>query len=394
MDRRKFLIVGGGRAAESAVQAIRETGETGLILVVSEEPEPPYDRPPLSKGLWKGQAVGTIWRPIDKTVELRLGTQIVALDPIRKMVTSATGDVFAYDKLLLATGGSPRRLNGSDPSVIYFRRLSDFRHVRDLANRGAEFAVIGGGFIGSEMAASLTMTGCKVSLIFAGPSIGNRLFPRPLANFLNVYFRKHGVDVRFCERVSGVERQGDRFVVHTGSDGSGLVVDAVVAGIGTDPNVALAKSAGLDVAGGVVVDELLRTSAPDIFAAGDVANFPCSALGQRIRCEHEDNAAVMGRTAGHNMTGSSEPYRHLPFFYSDLFDLGYEAVGEIDSRLEIVEDWDEKFREGLIYYLKDGYVRGVLLWNKFGLVDAARELIMSRQQIRTRDLVGQLRRVG
>ena len=102
----------------------------------------------------------------------------------------------------------------------------------------------------------------------------------------------------------------------------------------------------------------------------------------------------MGRTAGHNMTGSSEPYRHLPFFYSDLFDLGYEAVGEIDSRLEIVEDWDEKFREGLIYYLKDGYVRGVLLWNKFGLVDAARELIMSRQQIRTRDLVGQLRRAG
>jgi 3-phenylpropionate/trans-cinnamate dioxygenase ferredoxin reductase component len=393
MDRRQFLIVGGGRAAEAAVQAIRETGETGSILVASDEADPPYNRPPLSKGLWRGQAVDTIWRPIDKAAaELRLDTRIVALDPIRKTATSAAGDVFAYDKLLLATGGSPRRLNGGDSSVIYFRRLADFRHVRDLAGQRAEFAVIGGGFIGSELAASLTMSGCKVSLVFPGPSIGDRLFPRPLANFLNVYFRKHGVDVRFCERVRGVERQGDRFVVYMGSDGASLVVDAVIAGVGIDPSVALAKTAGLDVRNGIVVDELLRTSAPDIFAAGDVANFPCPALEQRIRCEHEDNAAVMGRTAGHNMTGRSEPYRHLPFFYSDLFDLGYEAVGEIDSRLEIVEDWDEKFRKGLIYYLKDSCVRGVLLWNNFGLVGAARELIMSRQQIRTRNLVGQLRR--
>jgi NADPH-dependent 2,4-dienoyl-CoA reductase/sulfur reductase-like enzyme len=395
MDRRQFLIIGGGLAAEAAVHAIRETGETGSILVVSEEPDPPYNRPPLSKGLWRGQAVDSIWRPLDGTAaELRLGTRIVALDPIRKTATSAAGDLFAYDKLLLATGGSPRQLNGSDPSVIYFRRLADYRRVRDLASQRAEFAVIGGGFIGPEMAASLTMSGCKVSLVFPGPCIGGRIFPRPLANFLNVYFRKQGVDVRFCEPVRSVERQRDRLVVRTGSDGACLVVDAVIAGIGIDPDVTLAKSAGLNVRSGIVVDELLRTSARDVFAAGDVANFPCSALEQRIRFEHEDNAAVMGRTAGHNMTGRSEPYRHLPFFYSDLFDLGYEAVGEIDSRLEIVADWEEKFRKGLIYYLKDRSVRGVLLWNNFGLVDAARELIVSRRQITPRDLVGRLRRAG
>ncbi|MGH9695727.1 MAG: FAD-dependent oxidoreductase, partial [Bryobacteraceae bacterium] len=142
MKRPKFLIVGGGLAAESAAQAIRETGEAGSILVVSDEADPPYSRPPLSKGLWRGQAVDTIWRPIDAAIaELRLGTKIVALDPVSKTVTSAAGDVFFYDKLLLATGGSPRRLNGSDPSVIYFRRLTDFRNVRDLVNRGAEFAV-------------------------------------------------------------------------------------------------------------------------------------------------------------------------------------------------------------------------------------------------------------
>ncbi len=392
MKNRQFLIVGGGLAAQAAVRAIREAGETASILVVSDESHPPYSRPPLSKGLWRKQPVDTIWLPIDAgAAEVRLHTRIVALDPGRKTATSATGDVFRYDKLLLATGGSPRRLNDSDPSVIYFRRLADFRRVRELARRDAEFAVIGGGFIGSEIAASLAMNDCKVSLFFSDLCIGDRLFPRPLANFLNLYFRKQGIDVRFGERVQGVERQGDKLIVRAGVDGSGLAVDAVIAGIGIDPNVALAKAAGLDVSDGIVVDALLRTSDPDIFAAGDVANFPCPALQQRLRMEHEDNAATMGRIAGFNMAGRSETYSHLPYFYSDLFDLGYEAVGEIDSRLEIVADWETKFRKGVIYYLRNNRVRGVLLWNTFGRVDAARALIGSQQRVPAHDLVAQLR---
>src|SRR5579871_1584616 len=382
MKNRQFLIVGGGLAAQAAVRAIREAGETASILVVSDESHPPYSRPPLSKGLWRKQPVDTIWLPIDAgAAEVRLHTRIVALDPGRKTATSATGDVFRYDKLLLATGGSPRRLNDSDPSVIYFRRLADFRRVRELARRDAEFAVIGGGFIGSEIAASLAMNDCKVSLFFSDLCIGDRHFPRPLANFLNLYFRKQGVDVRFGEHVQSVERKGAKLVVRAGSDGGGLAVDAVIAGIGIDPNVALAKAAGLDVNDGIAVDALLRTSDPDIFAAGDVANFPCPALQQRLRIEHEDNAAAMGRIAGLNMAGRSETYSHLPYFYSDLFDLGYEAVGEIDSRLEIVADWETKFRKGVIYYLRNNRVRGVLLWNTFGLVDAARALIGSKQPV-------------
>jgi NADPH-dependent 2,4-dienoyl-CoA reductase/sulfur reductase-like enzyme len=138
-----------------------------------------------------------------------------------------------------------------------------------------------------------------------------------------------------------------------------------------------------------VVDEMLRTSDPDIYAAGDVAEFPCFALGCRLRIEHADNAGVMGRVAGRNMAGSPEPYRHLPSFYSELFDLGYEAVGEIDSGMEIVEDWDQKFRHGIIYYLRERRVRGVLLWNTRGLLDAARDLISSRP----RQSAGLLRRV-
>ena len=143
-----------------------------------------------------------------------------------------------------------------------------------------------------------------------------------------------------------------------------------------------------------MVNEMLRTSDPDVYAAGDVANFPCRALQKRLRIEHEDNAAATGRIAGHNMAGRSEPYRHLPFFYSDLFDLGYEAVGEIDSRMEVVEDWLQKFHKGVIYYLADNRVRGVLLWNVWGLLDAARDLIASRREQQPRELVARLRESG
>jgi 3-phenylpropionate/trans-cinnamate dioxygenase ferredoxin reductase component len=391
MERRKYLIVGGGLAADSAVRGIRELDQQGSILVVSDDDYPPYDRPPLSKGLWTGTAVDAIWRHTElANAELRLGTYIVSLNRSSRTATDADGEVVSYTKLLLATGGSPRSLRRADPSVIYFRKFSDFKRTRQAANEGAEFAVIGGGFIGSEVAAALAMNGSKVSLIFPGDCIGERRYPRPLANFLNVYFRKRGVDVRFNERVKGVERIANKFAVHVNDDGR-VVVDTVIAGIGIEPNVDLAKSAGLKIGNGIVVDEMLRTSDPNIFAAGDVANFPCAALERRLRYEHEDNAEAMGRTAGRNMAGGCEAYRHLPFFYSDLFDLGYEAVGDIDIRMETVEDWEEKFRRGVIYYVKNRRVLGVLLWNTWGLVDAARNLIASVQDQAPSSLIGRLR---
>ncbi len=391
MERQKYLIVGGGLAADAAIRGIRELDTAGSILVVSDENDPPYNRPPLSKAAWKGAPLDSVWRHTEHNgVKLRLRRRIVALDPVSKTATDAAGETFTYEKLLLATGGSPRRLRDADSSVIYFRKLDDFRRTWELAARGAEFAVIGGGFIGSELAAALAMNGRKVSLIFPGACIGDRIYPRPLANFLNVYFRKHGVDVRFNERVERIDKQADKLVVRTDENGA-TAVDVVVAGIGIEPNIDLALSAGLSVQDGIVVGETLRTSNPDIYAAGDVANFPCGALERRLRFEHEDNAEVMGRTAGHNMAGQAEAYRHLPFFYSDLFELGYEAVGEIDSRMEIVADWQQKFRKGVIYYLADHRVRGVLLWNIFGQVDAARELIASKRRHQPEQLVGRLR---
>jgi 3-phenylpropionate/trans-cinnamate dioxygenase ferredoxin reductase component len=391
MERRNYLIIGGGLAADSAVRGIRELDQHGSILVVSDDDYPPYDRPPLSKGLWKGTAVDTIWRHTELAdAELRVSARIVALNRSCRTATDAEGKVVSYGKLLLATGGSPRPLRRADPSVIYFRKFSDFKRTRRAANEGSEFAVIGGGFIGSEVAAALAMNGAKVSLIFPGDYIGDRLYPRPLANFLNVYFRKRGVDVRFNERVKRVERVANKLVVHVNDDGR-VAVDMVIAGIGIEPNVDLAKAAGLQIGDGIVVDEMLRTSDPNIFAAGDVANFPCAALARRLRYEHENNAEVMGRTAGRNMAGSREAYRHLPSFYSDLFDLGYEAVGDIDNRMETVEDWEEKFRKGVIYYVKSRRVLGVLLWNTWGLVDAARELIASVHDQAPSSLIGRLR---
>ncbi|TAK47612.1 MAG: NAD(P)/FAD-dependent oxidoreductase [Xanthobacteraceae bacterium] len=393
-ERYKYLIIGGGLAADAAVRGIRELDHSGTILVVSDEDDPPYNRPPLSKGLWKGTAIDEIWRHTETTTaELRLGTRIVALDSGGKTATDARGRVVGYDKLLLATGGSPRRLGNGNAPVIYFRRLADFRQAWQAAGEGAEFAVLGGGFIGAEIAAALASNGRKVTLVFPHDGIGSRVYPRPLANFLNVYFRKHGVDVRFNERVEAVERGAAKLIVRSNGH-NGIAVDTVIAGLGIVPNVELAQAADLAVGDGIIVDEMLRTSHPDIFAAGDVANFPCAALGRRLRFEHEDNAATMGRAAGRNMADAFEPYQHLPFFYSDLFDLGYEAVGEIDSSLETVEDWAETFHKGVVYYLKDRRVRGVLLWNSWGLVDAARELIASERAFTPAVLRGRLRETG
>lgn len=347
MGHVKYLIIGGGLAADAAVRGIREIDRAGSILVVSDETDPPYDRPPLSKALWTGAPLHSIWRHTESTgAMLRLGTRIVTLDPSRRIATDADAKVYSYKKLLLATGGTPRHLCGSDSSIIYFRKLADFRKAWSLAEQGAEFAVVGGGFIGSEIAAALAKNKKKVSLIFPSTSIGEKVYPRPLSNFLNVYFRRHGVSVRFSERVVRIGRRGDKLIVHTDRNDD-IAVDAVVAGIGIEPNVDLAKFAGLKVSDGIIVNERLCTSNPHIFAAGDVANFRCIPLDQRLRCEHEDNARAMGKVAGHNMAGGSETYRHLPFFYSNLFDLGYEAIGEIDSELEIIEDWEQKFRKGV-----------------------------------------------
>jgi NADPH-dependent 2,4-dienoyl-CoA reductase/sulfur reductase-like enzyme len=394
MTHYPYLIIGGGMTADAAARGIRELDASGPIGLVGAEADKPYSRPPLSKALWKGEPIASVWRKTDELagVDLHLGRRATALDLRAKRARDDRGGEYTFDKLLLATGGTPRRLSAAESggdSVIYFRTLDDYRRLRTLAEPGRRVAVVGGGFIGSEIAAALALQGCKVTLLFPGDGIGDRLFPADLARFLVGYYADKGVDVRPGQKVTGVSRNGSQVTVATAS-GLRLTMDAVVAGLGIAPNTDLAAAAGLPVEDGILVDEHLRAGHPDVLAAGDVARFDAPALATRIRVEHEDNALTMGRAAGRAMAGDREPYRHLPFFYSDLFDLGYEAVGDLDPRAELVADWKEPFREGVVYYLAAGRVRGVLLWNTWGQVDAARALIAQPGPFGREDLVGRL----
>ena len=390
MTHYTYLIVGGGMTADAAVRGIRQVDSHGSIGLISAERHPPYNRPPLSKQLWKGKPLDGIWRGTDQqAVELHLGRIAQTLNPSEKSIVDDTGAHYTFDRLLLATGGMPRRLLFGDDHIIYYRTVDDYQRLRALADKGQRFAVIGGGFIGSEIAAALALNQKEAIMIFPDESIGARTFPSGLSVFLNDFYHRKGVEVLARETVSDVAAQADRLLIKTSGQRE-ITVDGVIAGIGIQPNVRLAELAGLEVHNGIVVDEFLRASHPNIYAAGDVAAFHNPALGKRIRVEHEDNANTMGQWAGRNMAGEQQPYRHLPFFYSDLFELGYEAVGELDSRYDIVADWKETNREGVIYYLQDGRVRGVLLWNVWNQVEAARQLIAEPGPFTAANLKGRL----
>jgi 3-phenylpropionate/trans-cinnamate dioxygenase ferredoxin reductase subunit len=388
MPSYKYLIVGGGMTADAAVRGIREIDQSGSIGVLSSEACAPYNRPPLSKGLWKDGKLGDVWRKTETVagVTLHLEVTAVQLDPAQKFVVDGRQTKYTYEKLLIATGGTPRRLpSGDNDSIIYFRTFSDYQKLRALTERGKRFAVVGGGFIGSEIAAALQMNHKQVVMTFLEDGVGARAFPSDLAGFVTEFYRQKGVEVIPEKTVEAVETAQGRLRVRL-SGMNPIEVDGVVAGLGIVPNTQLAASAGLAVSDGIVVDELLRTSARDIYAAGDVAAFHNPALGKRIRVEHEDNANTMGRIAGRNMAGALERYDHLSSFYSDLFELGYEAVGELDPRLQTISKWKEQFHEGVVYYLAQGRVRGVLLWNVWDKVDAARAAINSGHVFTTAEL--------
>ena len=383
----KYVIVGGGMTGHAAALGIRSVDSSGSIALVGEEPVRPYARPPLTKGLWSGQEEGSIWLREVEGVTFRTGVRVVSLDRAARRVALEGGETLGYERLLLATGGTPRRLPSGGEGVVYYRTVADYRRVQALPV-GKHVAVVGGGFIGSEIAASLATNGYRVTLLFPEDGIGARLFPRDLAVHLNGYYAEREVEVRAGEKLTSLAANGPGFTLRT--DRAELRADLVVAGLGILPNDGLAAAAGLAVEDGIVVDEALRTADPAVFAAGDVARFPSAALGRSIRVEHEDNANRMGKEAGRAMAGADAAYRHLPFFYSDLFDLGYEAVGLLDPRLEVVADWKEPYRKGVIYYLADGRVRGVLTWGIFGKMDAARALIAEPGPHRAEALRGRI----
>jgi 3-phenylpropionate/trans-cinnamate dioxygenase ferredoxin reductase subunit len=385
----RYVIVGGGMTGDSACRGIRDHDPDGSIAMFTAEQHDPYARPPLTKALWTGKEESSVWRGTpDLDVEIHHGRRIVELDLSSRTATDDAGDTHSYEKVLLATGGAPRRLPSDyDGGVVYYRTLDDYRRLRGLAGDGVRAAVIGGGFIGSELAAALASNGCDVTMVFPDRGIGARLFPAELSSFVNDYYRGKGVTVVTDELVESV----DAGAVTT-KDGATIEADVIVAGLGIVPVTDLAEAAGLEVDDGILVDEFGRAGGrDDAYAAGDAARFPVAALGGTRRVEHEDHANTHGRVVGANMAGAGRPYDHIPFFYSDLFELGYEAVGDVDSSLDTVAEWAEPNRKGVVAYVDgDGKARGFLLWDVWDKVDSARELIRAGSAVDANTLRGLL----
>lgn len=400
----KYIIIGGGVAGAWAVTGIREYDTDSPILLLGGERFLPYDRPPMTKKLWSGKETIPDIFPYDSVfyaengVDVALGTRAVEIDPANKIVSDSGGHDWQYVKLLLATGGVPRTLDipGGDLwGVCYYRYLDDYIRCRRDAGDGRSAVVIGGGFIGSELASSLSQNKVNVTMVYPEPYLVSRVFPEGLGRALQSLYQERGVRILSGDVPASIEWSGGRWVTQT-KNGERIESDMVIAGLGILPSVELAQQAGLQIENGIVVNEFCQTSNPDIFAAGDNASFPYLALpdgsgqaGQRMRVEHWDNGVTQGKYAGWNMAGANRPYDYMPYFWSDLFEFGYEAVGDLSSKLETFADWEKEHDTGVIYYLKDGIVRGVMTCNIYGRQGDARDLI--GRQVSIEELRGAIR---
>ena len=329
-----IVVVGGGLAAGTAVTELRESGYAGPLVLVTEEDRPPYERPPLSKDLLLGKGTeddasvqDEAWYA-DHDVDLRLGTRATSLDTSARTVV-AGGETLRYDGLLLATGARPRRFAMADDSgvpVTYLRTMQDSRRIKEHLTEGTRIGIIGGGWIGLEIAAAARENGAEVTLLeSAEQPLLQVLGPEVAAIFAQLH-RSHGVDLRTSAHVTGVERSGGHALVQL-REGNPVACDLLVVGVGVEPVVEPAGSAGLTIDNGIRTDAQLRTSAPHVYAAGDVANADHPVLGRPLRVEHWDTAGKHGAVAAHNLLGGHEEHDALPYFFTDQYDLGLEYVG-------------------------------------------------------------------
>ncbi|TVP58040.1 MAG: NAD(P)/FAD-dependent oxidoreductase [Gemmatimonadales bacterium] len=362
---RPFVIVGGGMAADAAARGIRAVDPERPILLFSSEPHPPYDRPPLSKGLWHGTPEERIWRDTaDESVTVRVDSMVTAIDPECREIELSNGERQGYEGLVLATGCRPRRLPGDPSGVVYFRDFESYRTVRRAADEGRRIAIIGGGFIGTELGASLRDSGSSVSLHYPEGAPLERILPGPLPRRIAEAFADRGIELHPHREVS---------------DGAPLPdADLVVAGVGVEPRVGLARDAGLEVDGGIRVDASLQCSEPGIFAAGDVVSFPLPLRGGRyLRLEHESHANESGMLAGMGVAGSPQRYDPVPTFYSGFFGVTWEVAGllECDDEapgLHLGASIDDP---GVGIYRVGGELGGLLLWNRPGMMGRAKTLL-------------------
>lgn len=392
MEHYKYVIIGGGLAGGKAVEGIRELDKKGAIVLVTNEPHRPYQRPPLSKGYLRGvqpeEAVYVAEADYyaENNVTLLMGVEATALDREAHTVTLDDARVLKYEKLLLATGGRAKSLPipGSDlESVFTLRRIEDSDNIREAAGPDIAALVLGGSFIGSEAAAGLAMMGANVIMVFPENRLLERVAPRVMSEWLHEIYAEHNVRILTGitpERFFGATKV-ERVEL---SNGAMPDVDMVVMGVGIALNTELAEEAGLRVQEGdkaILVNRHLQSNDPDIYAAGDVAAWPDATFDKRLRVEHWDVARRQGLQAGKNMAGADTPYEAIPYFFSDLFDLSFEVWGDLSEWDRTVQRGSLEARSVAFYYFRDGKMVGVLA---MGRPEEEREPMQALVQARPR----------
>lgn len=383
----KIVIIGAGQAGAEVATSLRQQGHTGRILLIGEEAQLPYRRPPLSKAYLSGEAdaQALLIKPratYDKAgVELLVPAQVVRIDREKRQVLLADGRQEGYDKLVLATGGQPRRLSlagAQAPNVLYLRTLADVDAIRAELRPQRRMVVIGGGYVGLEVAASARKQGVQVTVLESAPRVLVRVTAPEMSAFYERVHREAGVDVRTGAAIERLELQEGRVAAVVLGDGSRIDADLLVVGIGLVPNVGLARDAGLEVGDGIVVDAYGCTSDPDILSIGDCACQPNAWLGRPARIESVPNAMEQARTAAATLCGKAAAHRSVPWFWSDQYDLKLQMVGLSQGYDQVVLRGDMAARSFCAFYLREGAIIAVDAVNRAGEFMVAKRLVAER----------------
>ena len=391
MNGSKVVVLGGGMVAGYAAKQLVELGlRHGELAILSADHSVPYERPPLSKGFLAGKDTEEAIRinPEDfytkHGIELKLECEISGLDTKRKRLFLKSGDEFGFNNLIVATGARPRLLNvpGANlRNLCYLRTLNDSKVIRSALGKVKHAVVIGGGFIGMEVAAVLAQKGIEVTMVLGEDRIWKRLFSPEMSSFFEAYYAARSVHLIKATTVS--ELRGDGAVSSAVlANGQTIPCELVVAGIGVQPATEMLANSGLDVGDGIIVNEYLETSQPDVLAAGDVANYQDVLFGSHRRVEHWDNAVSQGQYCARSLMGDRIPYKHVPYFFSDVFDLSYEYWGDLSGADQIIHRGDFSNKSFSVWWLRQKTVVAVFTMNRPEEErDAAPKWIESRRTV-------------
>lgn len=371
MKTYKHLILGGGPAAGNAAKEFAAQGvDNHLVGIISAESTPPYDRPPLSKGFVRGEKreedvlINDRGFYEEHGIDLQLSTRARSIDLDKRQVETDHGESCEFEQLLLCLGSSVKTVQNDDAgSVQYLRRVEDAQRIRDNVDDMGHVAIVGGGFIALELAASLAMRGARPELLFPGEQPLPTFFTPEMGQYFSRYYTDRGVTLHGHARVDGVSTENGKTELHCDS-GDSVAADTVIAGIGVAPNTALAEEAGLSCDDGVLVDEYLESDVAGVFAAGDIARYKDIRYGSNRRVEHWQSAVDQGRSAAQNMLGKSDPFQQVPYLFSDMFDLSWEFWGDTEGASEALHVGDVEHGNFSTWWIQDGTVIGTFVLNR------------------------------